>query len=114
MKSKKDCYFMLQKVVCARDVFCRRCNQRRTSAGHHIFGRSNNATCFDPKYSIGLCLNCHENAHAEPEQFDEWAMNWMGEKEFYDAVLLSNSVVKHQDLDKIYEDLSAELTAKHW
>lgn len=110
MKSlKKECYALLQEVVVRRDVFCRApgCSNLAT-AGHHIFGRKNLATAFDPRYSIGMCVECHLWAHTEPEQFFEWVVRWMGE-EYYTALKFSNTVVKHQDLTQIKEQLKAEL-----
>src|SRR3989304_2774056 len=96
---EKDCYALLQAVVLKRDVYCRApgCTNRSTAA-HHIFGRGNHSTAFDPKYSLGLCLDWHVPwAHLAPGQFTEWCMFWMGVNEYFTARRLSRTVVKHQD-----------------
>lgn len=107
MKTKSDCYALLQEVVTARDRLCRApgcCGL--SSAAHHIFGRGNLTTAFNPRYAIGMCLKCHVPwAHAKPVQFKEWVISWMGTDEFYSALRLSNMVIKHHDYDKIYKDL---------
>ena len=101
--AKDDCYSLIQEIAVARDGLCRApgCCQIAT-AGHHIFGRKNMATAFNPRYALGMCVDCHVPwAHKEPDQFNEWVISWMGEEEYYAALRLSNSVCKHQDFKQI-------------
>ena len=108
---KKDCYALVQEIVVKRDIFCRApgCYEL-ASAGHHIFGRNNLSTAFNPRYVLGMCVLCHIPwAHKEPKEFQEWVIRHMGEETYYEGLRLSNTVVKHQDFKQIRDQLKQEL-----
>ncbi len=107
MSAEADCYRLLQEIVVKRDGICRApwCNKPAT-VGHHIFKRDRAATAHDPRYSFGLCHECHVVwAHGEPNDFREWLISEMGQDEYDNGRRLSNTVVKYQDYAKIKETL---------
>lgn len=111
MSAKGDCYALIQAIAVARDRLCRAPGCRSPStAGHHLFKRDRLATAFDPRYVWGVCPACHGWAHRHPAQFRGWVISIMGENEYYAALRLSNSVVKHQDFIQIRDNLRAELS----
>jgi len=107
--TKKDCYALVQAVTIARDIFCRApgCSSMAT-AGHHLYKRDRMATAFNPRYVVGLCVDCHGWAHAEPDEFKEWVISWMGD-DYHDGFALSRTIVKYQDFDQIRANLRREL-----
>lgn len=108
---KRECYSLVQAVVCARDIFCRApgCGNLAT-AGHHIFGRGNLATAFDPRYCIGMCVDCHVPwAHKEPDEFRYWVLGWMGAEEYSHGHQLSLTVAKYVDFKQVLDNLRQEL-----
>ena len=109
---KKECYALLQQIVKKRDILCYgpACESLVTS-GHHMYSRSDMATCFDPRYTISLCVDCHSWAHKKPAQFREWIISWMGEDEYYFGLRKSNSTVKNQNYIEIREGLKRILVA---
>ena len=107
---KSECYALVQAVVCARDIFCRApgcCNL--ATAAHHLYKRDRMATAFNPRYVIGLCNDCHSWAHAEPDEFREWVISWMGADEYEYGHQLSLTVARHVDFEGIREQLRVEL-----
>lgn len=110
MSAKDDCYALIQEIAVARDIFCRApgCWQMAT-AGHHLFKRDRMATAFMPKYVWGLCGACHAWAHAEPDCFRDWVIAKMGHDEYYDALLLSNTVIKNTDFNAVRSSLKEKL-----
>lgn len=107
---KKECYSLVQAVVCARDIFCRapRCSNL-VSAAHHLHKRDRIATAFNPKYLIGLCVDCHGWAHAEPGEFREWIIMKIGADEYEYGHQLSLTIAKHVDFEQIRNFLKQEL-----
>jgi len=69
------------------------------------------ATAFDPRYVIGLCVDCHRWAHAKPAQFTDWVISWMGD-EYYFGVRKSHTVVKDVNYIEIREGLKRILARK--
>ena len=113
VSTKSDCYALVQEIACARDRLCRGpgCSNLATS-GHHIYKRNRLATAFDPQYIVGLCNDCHVPwAHAEPDQFTQWVISWMGEDEYYFGLRKSNTVVKDVNYIEIREGLRRILAA---
>jgi len=106
---KTKCFALFQQVVVSRDRLCRApgCSERST-AGHHIFGRGA-SVAFNPKYGIGLCVECHRWAHAKPEEFKGWVIYMLGEGEYYSGLRLSNAVIKNIDYEQIRDDLKVLL-----
>lgn len=109
MSIKQDCYALVQEIVVKRDVFCRcpGCSNL-AGAGHHLFKRDRMATAFETRYVIGVCVECHEWARAEKNEFTDWVISWLGE-EYWEALRLSNTTVKHQDFKQIRDNLKVEL-----
>lgn len=107
--SKKECYSLVQEIVCARDMFCRgpQCFFP-TTVGHHLFKRDNMATAFDTRYVIGFCAHCHDWAHRHPQEFKDFIISMIGEG-YYVGLRLSETVVKHSDFNAIREKLKKEL-----
>jgi len=107
---KRECYALVQAVVCARDIFCRApgCSNLATAA-HHMYKRDRLATAFNPQYLIGLCVDCHAWAHAEPDEFREWVIQWMGTDEYEYGHQLSLTVCKHIDFKKVRDNLKQDL-----
>jgi hypothetical protein len=111
MSAKLDCYRLIQEIAVARDIFCRApgCSEYAT-AGHHIYGRTNLSTAFDPRYVLGLCVQCHVPwAHKNPDEFKEWVIRWMGEDEYEYGHQLSLTIAKHVDFHWIRDNLKLEL-----
>jgi len=109
--TKEDCFRLFQQIVVKRDVFCRRpgCTNL-ASAGHHIFGRTNLSTAFDPTYGVGLCVQCHVPwAHLKRNEFVEWVISWMGEENYNLGLLKSHQVLKNVCFDDIGKSLSVFL-----
>ena len=107
---KVECYALVQEIVVKRDIFCRCpgcCNL--AGAGHHLFKRDRMATAFNTKYVIGVCVECHDWARNEADEFREWVLSWMGSNEYYEAWRLSLTVAKHIDFKQIRDNLKQEL-----
>jgi hypothetical protein len=107
---KKQCYALVQEIVVKRDVFCRcpGCNNL-AGAGHHLFKRDRMATAFNTRYVIGVCVDCHEWARAEANEFREWVISWMGADEYEYGHQLSLAVCKYTDFKKVRDNLKQEL-----
>jgi hypothetical protein len=108
---EKQCYALVQEVVVARDPFCRAPNCHKPStAGHHIFSRSDKGTAFLTKYCVGLCNDCHVPwAHGEPANFRVWARKTLGNDEYELGRVLSSQTVRNVDYRAIRESLKREL-----
>ena len=48
----------------------------------HIFTRSRKATRTDRDNGVSLCMGCHLWGHANPSEFREWVISWMGEDKY--------------------------------
>jgi hypothetical protein len=98
---KKPCYKLYQQVVVARDIFCQRpgCHKPAT-AGHHVFGRANMGTAFEPDGGLGLCMDCHDGwARQCPMTVHDVLRRKVGPKRYNELQTLSNTVVKLREYD---------------
>jgi hypothetical protein len=103
MKSdlKKQCLKLYQKIVCGRDIFCQRpgCTAR-SSSGHHVFGRSNNGSAFEPDGGLGLCVSDHDSwARSNPAEVHAVLKRKVGAKRYDELLQLSKSVVRLREYD---------------
>ena len=110
--AEKKCDKLLQMVVMARDIFCRgRLCAKPSVAAHHLFGRKNKATRYNPECSWGLCLECHQQAHLKPREFQDLLRAKIGEDRYTHLAFLSSDVVRLRDKDfrEIAEQLRKQL-----
>ena len=112
MDTNKKCDKLLQMVVMARDIFCRgRLCTKPSVAAHHLFGRKNKATRYNPECSWGLCLECHQQAHLNPREFREFVRSKIGQERYIYLEAVSREVVRLRDKDfvEIAERLRKQL-----
>jgi hypothetical protein len=97
MKSvKDDCYRLFQQIVVKRDKFCSKpgCSELST-AGHHVFGRKNMGTAFNPETGLGLCNYHHDGwARESPEEVRDVLERRLGKCKFLELYQLSHTVCK--------------------
>lgn len=53
---------------------CAKCRRQGTAA-HHIVYRRNRAFRWHPLNGVLLCLECHQWAHSEKEEFEAWLLH---------------------------------------
>ena len=104
---KKALDVEMSKQVRERDKHrCRRCGKERVSH-HHIFTKTRLTTRWDMKNGVSLCFFDHRWAHAAAEEFREWVLTWMPQRE-YDALYLKSQMrggFKEIDLEWLLWDL---------
>jgi hypothetical protein len=100
MSTLKDkCYKLWQIYVTERDVICQNCGDTPIS-GHHVFGRRNHGSAFDPDSGIGLCANCHDGwARLCPEEVRGKLREKLGDDEFNRLQALTRDTVRLRDKD---------------
>ena len=85
---------------------CKKCG-RTPCYHHHIFTKTRLATRWNLKNGISVCFHCHRWAHAAGEEFRQWVISWMGQKE-YDALYITSQMragYKEVDLEWMLKDL---------
>ena len=98
--AEKSCARLIQQIVCLRDRVCQRCGATPICA-HHAWPRRNHATSFESDALIGLCLECHQQAHLNPREFREFVRSKIGEECYEYLESLSNQVVRLREKDYI-------------
>lgn len=105
--AEKRCFKLLQEIVCKRDRVCRRCGATPISA-HHVFGRKNHGSAFDPNSCLALCQDCHDRwARRDPQDCHGLLRERIGEERFAHLEYLSRQVVRLRDTN--YKSIAAEL-----
>ena len=97
-----------------RDKCCHRCRREwdiKKLYNHHIFTRAHRGTRWDEEACIAVCFSCHEFAHSFTEEFRDWVIGWMGQKEYDRLKVKAMGRVKftESDLTMILFDLKKKL-----
>lgn len=109
-RSEKKCYSLIQAIVCKRDGICKRCGAAPIS-GHHVFGRRNHGSAFNPDSCLGLCPDCHDGwARTCPGEVHDLLREQIGDERYEHLAFLSNQVARLREKD--YLDISIELGKK--
>jgi len=108
-RAEKKCFSLIQEIVTLRDVACQRCGDTPIS-GHHVFGRRNHGSAFDPDSCIGLCVNCHDGwARKCPDEVHDMLREKIGEERYNHLAYLSEQVVRLRDKDYLAISISLGL-----
>ena len=109
--AERRCARLVQQVVCERDRVCQRCGEPFTISAHHVFGRRNHGSAFDPDSCITLCCTCHDRWAREcPQEARNLLRKKIGEERYTWLDYLSTQVVRLRDKD--FEDIAAGLKQK--
>lgn len=109
-KSEKKCFALIQQIVTSRDRVCLRCYDTPISA-HHVFGRRNHGSAFDPDSCLSLCAICHDGwARTCPEEVHDLLRKKIGDERYEHLAYLSAQIVRLRDRD--YMDIAIELGKK--
>lgn len=84
------------KLVRTRDGYrCRKCGKLAVIKGdvahHHIFTKTRFPTRWMPENGVCLCFRCHRWAHSAGEEFRRWVVSWMGQAEYDQLYLWSQT-----------------------
>ncbi len=108
--AEKKAFRLVQEIVCQRDRVCQRCGAVPIS-GHHVFGRRNHATAFDPDSCIALCPPCHDGpARQHPSEIHALLVSKIGIERYTHLAFLSKEVVRLRDAD--FKAIAIELQEK--
>ncbi len=114
--AEKKCARLVQEIVCLRDRVCQLPGCRRTPiSGHHVLGRSNHGSAFEPDSLLGFCIWHHVPwAHKHPQECKDLLRSIIGEKRFSWLEVLSREVVRYREKDYrlIAEGLRKQLEGK--
>ena len=108
-KSEKKCFSLIQQLVTTRNPLCQMCGDVPVSA-HHVFGRRNHRSSFNPDSCLSLCVNCHQIAHTTPQEAHDLLHTIIGGDKYAHLSFLSQQVTRLRDKD--YLDISIELGQK--
>jgi hypothetical protein len=106
---KHDCDSLIQEIAAKKHPICQMplCG-KPMSAGHHLFGRKNQATRFNPQAVLSLCLTHHAYAHSHPVSFRGIVKELLVDD--FDALeAMSGMTVQFRDAD--YKRIKEALTA---
>jgi ribosomal protein S27AE len=94
---KHDCYALIQEIVCKRDKVCQRCGRNPISA-HHVFGRKNHGSAFEPDSCLALCAECHDGwARKCPQEAKDLLRTRFGEERYTYLAFSSREVCRLRD-----------------
>ena len=77
---------------------CRKCGRERVYH-HHIFTKTRLTTRWDLANGVSLCFFCHRWAHAAAEEFRQWIISFMGEKDYNSLYVKSQFRGGFKDVD---------------
>lgn len=106
------CFRLAQEIVCERDRVCQRCgNTPYCISGHHVFGRRNHSTAFEPDACLGLCVSCHDGwARKCPQEAKDMLRAKIGEERYIYLEALSRETVRLREPD--FKAIAVELSIK--
>jgi 5-methylcytosine-specific restriction endonuclease McrA len=108
--NEKKCFRLVQEIVCLRDRVCRRCGMTPIS-GHHVFGRRNHGSSFEPDSCLGLCPDCHDHwARTWPLEVQDLLREKIGEERYNYLARLSSQTVRLREKD--FRDIAIKLGRK--
>jgi 5-methylcytosine-specific restriction endonuclease McrA len=109
-KVEKKCFSYIQQIVTLRDRVCQRCLGTPIS-GHHVFGRRNHGSAFEPDSCLGLCQDCHDGwARQWPQEACDLLREKVGEERYNHLAYLSSQVTRLRERD--YLDIAVNLGKK--
>jgi hypothetical protein len=107
---EKRCFKLIQQIVTQRSPYCQKCSGTPVS-GHHVFGRRNRGSAFDPDSCISLCAECHDGwARQCPAEARELLKALVGEQRYSFIAFMSAQVVRLRTDD--YKRIADELKTK--
>lgn len=110
-KVEKRCFSLIQQIVCRRNPFCQRCGATPVS-GHHVMGRRNHGSAFEPDSCLALCVSCHDGwARTWPLECQDLLREKIGAERYVYLAALSRetSRLREKDFREIAEGLKKRL-----
>ena len=109
-RAEKKCYALIQQIVTLRDRVCLRCADTPISA-HHVFGRRNHGSAFEPDSCLSLCPHCHDWwARTCPNEVHDLLREKIGDERYEHLAVLSAQVMRFRERD--FMDIAIELGKK--
>lgn len=97
--AEKKCFRLIQEIICLRDRVCRRCGGVPIS-GHHVFGRRNHGSAFEPDSCLGLCSDCHDHwARIDPHDCHDLLREKIGEERYNHLAYMTSQTVRLRETD---------------
>jgi len=78
---------------------CRKCGRTGRVFHHHIMSKTRLTTRWIMENGVALCFWCHRWAHSAPEEFRNWILTWMSEKQYDELYLKSQMRGGYHDCD---------------
>jgi 5-methylcytosine-specific restriction endonuclease McrA len=106
---------LFSKWIRTRDNWtCQRCKKKyeEGNAGlhnSHFYGRSHESTRFEPSNCDALCFGCHHYFTANPNDYTQWKLKQLGQKQFDALIVQSNTYHKK---DRKMEEIKWGLALK--
>lgn len=110
-KLDEQCLKLWSQCVITRDRTCRNCNSDERLSAHHIRSRTHKNTKYDIRNGLTLCWKCHSQQKFNPERFQDFVLDIIGQQKYNHLKLLSAVVtdITIADLEDTKEVLTAKL-----